>query len=61
MSKKQRNSPERTEMLGARRLDRRSRGPASSLRGVPASINRRTGQPHLHLREKARRLSAVRR
>lgn len=52
MAKKHRNSPERAEMLEKRRRDQEARGPASSMRGVPAWMNRRTRKPHENNRQK---------
>lgn len=52
--KPHRNSPERAKMLAERAAEQRARKPYLAMRGVPASINRRTGQPHEHNRARRR-------
>jgi hypothetical protein len=47
------NSPERAEMLKARRRGQRAHA-GNPMRGYPASINRRTDKPHENNRERRR-------
>jgi hypothetical protein len=58
MAKKQRNTKERALMLAKRTVRQLARF-GTQFVGVPANINRRTGQPHTNARENARNLKKL--
>lgn len=57
--KRREQSVERKAELEARKIHRRARRSSSVMQGVPADINRRTGDPHMHTRAKARLLDSM--
>lgn len=52
----QRNSKERALEMAKRSVRRLASNGTMSMRGLPAAINRHTGEPHLHTRANARNL-----
>jgi hypothetical protein len=52
----QSNTKERALEMAKRIVNRLARFGRSRMQGVPANINRHTGEPHLHTRAKARNL-----